>query len=107
MKGKEIGRLLGDTKGRGGYMFALKLNKYVFNYIAQAPSPAIPLKISLQNFFICKSEILGKTHIPQTAFDQIHWSWEVANVKPTVEHRASLSWALLGGLRVESSFDPL
>ncbi len=30
MKGKEIGRLLGDHKGEGGvYMFALKLNKYI------------------------------------------------------------------------------
>jgi len=29
MKGKEIGRLLGDNKGEGRYMFALKLNKYI------------------------------------------------------------------------------
>jgi hypothetical protein len=77
MKGKEIGRLLGDHKGEGGVYVCIK-TKYtlVFNYIAQAPTPAIPLKISLQNFFICKSEILGKMHTPRTSFGQIHWSWE-------------------------------
>jgi hypothetical protein len=29
MKGKEIGSCCVTTKGRGGYMFALKLNKYI------------------------------------------------------------------------------